>query len=620
VIGTNVCLSDDQIQAEVQRFVDQQGWPHDASTEFFLYTAPNVGSCAYPGPSSPDNPCAYDYYCAYHSWIGDISDPQYIYANMPYPNQKTVYKGHTYASVCDTEQHPNGSGSVPTEANPTPLDAADEVISTSSHEHNESITDPTAESWYNDDATSAFYGYENGDMCAWYLPDSAVLGWTSHGQFNQIIGNGEWGNAWATTDGYSGCLWYYGDVSSVDALGAPGAPSGTLTIGSTLSTTNGDWDNATAFSYEWERCDVTGDNCTIIPGALSSTYKLVTMDGGHEIRSIVWASNAAGTDDQESDPTDVVVASFPYMTTMPTINGTPQVGHPLTGDPGIWSNAPTKYTFVWQRCDGLGANCKTIKTATNTTGDPVQYMVVAADDRMTIRLLATAANKVGSGFAVQTDATDPVFGEPLAPVGPLEVEGDPLVGSLLTGHIGTWLTPEFPVTSYKVNFTRCLGAKCVIVKAGTIGGMSLVNTLTYKLLPADDKATMSFNVTAVNKAGSTLDNGLIGPIGGEPDGTVAGVDITGLTSKGHLLTATPSDFTSAPAYGTLKYKYEWERCSATGDGCKVFKTVTAATSTNTYTTVATDVTHKLRVRITALNTAGSSIPVESDAFGPITAS
>jgi hypothetical protein len=158
VIGTNVCLSDAQIQDEVKRFADLQGWPHGPNVEFFLYTAPNVGSCENPGPSSSDNPCAYDYYCAYHYFAGDPNDTttQYVYANMAYPNQKYVYKGHTYASVCDTEQHPNGSGSLPTEANPTPLDAADEVISVSSHEHNESITDPTGLSWWNDDPTSAF--------------------------------------------------------------------------------------------------------------------------------------------------------------------------------------------------------------------------------------------------------------------------------------------------------------------------------------------------------------------------------------------------------------------------------------------------------------------------------
>jgi hypothetical protein len=618
VIGTNVCLTDAQAQTEIKRFADAQGWPHGPNVEFFLYTAPNVGSCQYSGKFSSDNPCAYDYYCAYHWFFGDTPETEYIYANMAYPNQKYVFGGHTYPSVCDTGQHPNGTGSEPAEASPTPLDAADEVISITSHEHNESVTDPTGDSWYNDDKTSLFYGYENGDMCAWYLPDSAVLGWTPKGQFNQIIGNGvyytqgEWSNASATSDGYSGCVWYHGDVSSVIGTGAP-VVSGAPAIGSTLSTTDGDWGNATAISYQWERCDTVGDNCVLIPGALSSTYKLVNQDGGHEIRSLVTAGNAAGTNNQESDATDLVPATFPYVVTTPSITGTPQVGHPLTGLSGAWSNTPTKYTIVWQRCDGFGANCKPIKTVTNTDGSSVSYTLTAADDTMTIRLVVTAANKAGTGFAASSDATAPVFGEPTPLVDP-SIDGSPLVGVTLTGHVGSWTTPEFPITAYKVNFTRC-AAKCTIVKSATLTSPSA--TLTYKLVAADDKASISFNVTAVNKAGSTLDNALIGPIGGEPTGGAAA--ITGSTAKNHVLTATASGFSSDPTYGTPKYKYEWERCDSSGDNCKVFKAVTVATLTTTYTSVATDVGHQLRVRITASNTAGSSSPVESDGFGPITA-
>ena len=61
-----------------------------------------------------------------------------------------------------------------------------------SHEHNEAITDPLGNAWYDS------RGYENGDKCAWTF--GTALGTTGLGQYNQAIGNGkyylqrEWSN------------------------------------------------------------------------------------------------------------------------------------------------------------------------------------------------------------------------------------------------------------------------------------------------------------------------------------------------------------------------------------------------------------------------------------------
>jgi hypothetical protein len=52
-------------------------------------------------------------------------------------------------------------------------------------------------------------------------------------------------------------------------------------------------------------------------------------------------------------------------------------------------------------------------------------------------------------------------------------------------------------------------------------------------------------------------------------------------------------------------------------GLRHFKTMTVATPTTTYTTVAADNGHKLGVWITAINAAGSSDFVPSALVGPI---
>lgn len=161
---TSVCLSDAQIQSEIQKVVSANHWPTGATTEYFMFTAKGVGSCS--GSS-----CAFSNYCAYHSWIGSGSS-QILYANMPYAD--------TVPANCDAGQHPNNSD-------------ADATINVTSHEHNETITDPNGNAWYDR------RGYENGDKCAWKF--GTQLGSTASGQYNQLINGNpyelqmEWSNA-----------------------------------------------------------------------------------------------------------------------------------------------------------------------------------------------------------------------------------------------------------------------------------------------------------------------------------------------------------------------------------------------------------------------------------------
>jgi len=143
---TSVCLSDAQIQAEIEKDIAANGWTASPTTEFFMFTAKGIGSCS--GSS-----CAFSQYCAYHSWTGSV-----LYANMPYAD--------TVPAACDAGNHPNG-------------DDADATINVTSHEHNETITDENGNAWYDR------RGYENGDKCAWKF--GTQLGGTSGSYYNQTI-------------------------------------------------------------------------------------------------------------------------------------------------------------------------------------------------------------------------------------------------------------------------------------------------------------------------------------------------------------------------------------------------------------------------------------------------
>jgi hypothetical protein len=103
--------------------------------------------------------------------------------------------------------------------------------------------------------------------------------------------------------------------------------------------------------------------------------------------------------------------SAPVNTTAPTVAGTKAVGQTLTTNNGVWTNAPTNYAYIWQRCNAAGGACVAIAGATLPT-----YVLLAADKGATIRSVVTASNAAGAGQAtpsVQTEvirSIDVVFG------------------------------------------------------------------------------------------------------------------------------------------------------------------------------------------------------------------
>ena len=106
---------------------------------------------------------------------------------------------------------------------------------------------------------------------------------------------------------------------------APPAVSGTTSVGSTLTTTNGTWSGTTpiTFTYAWQRCNATGGSCSAISGATTSTYTLQQVDAGTTLRAQVTATNADGNASSTSVPTAVVQSTpAPPATGCPTTKDT----------------------------------------------------------------------------------------------------------------------------------------------------------------------------------------------------------------------------------------------------------------------------------------------------------
>jgi hypothetical protein len=102
----------------------------------------------------------------------------------------------------------------------------------------------------------------------------------------------------------------------------------------------------------------------------------------------------------------------PTNTSLPTVSGTSQEGQTLTATAGSWSGDPTGYSYQWRRCDGTGANCASISSATSAS-----YNAQTADVASTLRVVVTASNTAGPVSATSA-ATAVVAAAPTAPPPP----------------------------------------------------------------------------------------------------------------------------------------------------------------------------------------------------------
>ena len=200
--GYSACVSDVQLQAEVDSVTAANSLPHDLSHIYVLYLPKGVESCFNPGSTTSNNACTINHqptsaYCAYHN----MDTTSAVYANMAYPIYHSPLSTVRFTCGSDARvagfdrqiESPNGN-----------LDA-DVEISPTSHEIVEAITDPDTETgWYDSS------GFENGDDCAYiYGPTRGAPG----GYFNQVINGGHFltqeefsNNLFNSSGGTAACL------------------------------------------------------------------------------------------------------------------------------------------------------------------------------------------------------------------------------------------------------------------------------------------------------------------------------------------------------------------------------------------------------------------------------
>ncbi len=205
-----ICMTDQQIRAELVGFIEAHKLPTDLQHEYFLLTPAGVESCLQENEKSCSDGSTHPGFCAYHGYI-PVSSGVIIYANDPYVAGLACNPG---------EQLPNEN----------PSDAT--IAGGLAHEHSESLTDPELNAWYDSK------GQEVADRCRTGKTKTEFgepLGTAPDGaDYNQVI-NGdlywfqqEWSNELA------GCSQRFAQFPVVTKLSPR---KGALTGGTTVTIT-----------------------------------------------------------------------------------------------------------------------------------------------------------------------------------------------------------------------------------------------------------------------------------------------------------------------------------------------------------------------------------------------
>jgi N,N-dimethylformamidase beta subunit-like, C-terminal len=428
----------------------------------------------------------------------------------------------------------------------------------------------------------------------------------------------------------------------------------------------GSWANSpTRYSYQWQDCDGSGNNCANIAGATSSAYVLTASDANATVRVVVTASNAGGSNAATSSPTGVVqpggtlgvttvgsntdsfssdrkrvnkfqltvAGSVPKLTMWlePTTTSGQETLKGLiyadqSGSPGALLGLSNPLTFhstdqagwydlVFPSSIPLQPATYWIGVITGGTGGVTGFRWTSVSG-----VRAANANTYTSGPTnpfgsasfdaeqMSVYATYATSAPPSKPVNtsPPTLSGPATEWQTLTAQAGSWSNNP---TAFAYQWRDCDGGgnNCTDIAGATDS--------IYQLGPSDVNATVRVAVTASNAGGSTTavsaQSGVVQAAAPPAPVNTSPPSIGGTAQQGQTLSAQPGTWQNSPT----SYSYQWRDCDASGNNCV---DIGSATSPN-YVLAAGDVGSTIRVAVTATNAGGSSPPVMSLPTGVVQA-
>ncbi|HEX5223493.1 MAG TPA: hypothetical protein VFW29_00055 [Solirubrobacteraceae bacterium] len=338
------------------------------------------------------------------------------------------------------------------------------------------------------------------------------------------------------------------------------------------------------FSYQWERCNASGEECAEIPGAAAQRRKVAHEDVGHTLRVTVTASNGEGSASKTSPATAVIAISKPVKFRAPAIVGTVADGKLLTAAPGTWRGTPPlSFAYQWRVC--AMRVCSDIPGATASTYRPVTSQIGKQ-----LRVVVTAHNSAGTASDTSPFSKKIVGGPPVNVEAP-SVTGFTIDGQTLTLHPGTWAgTPPIEL-SYQWLSCSLLTETCSPI-AGATGTSYTAGPLDVgNAFEVEVTARSGYGVETVTSAPTSIVTALL-------PSSVQLPKIDGLFQDGGLLSAVAGVWKGTEPIST---SLQWQLCDATGSACSDIDGAVGSV----LSLVSGDIGDTVRVVETASNSAGS---------------
>ena len=448
----DICITDAQIQAELNSFLASQHVPADFTHEYFLLTPPDVASCFdSAGHSCSANADQSAQFCAYHSQTGQ----GYIYSNIP--DLSGLSGCDPFAT--DGYSYDNGPG--------------DGMISAISHEHNESITDPQPNNAWTDWGSSV--GGEIGDKCNFDADQdpNTQFGSSFDNPYNQVINNDHYWLQREWSNQTKSCLDNFTPSGTTAAASFTQSPSGgnavSFNAGASSSSPGG------VAEYVWQFNDSTGGGQNTTLETTSPVFTHTFPARGTYLVALT-VMNADGT---SYGTAHFVTAGF----TAPTAAFTPANG--LEGAPMTFSgagstdpNAGGSLTYAWNFGDGSTATGASASHAFHAGLYNVQLTVTDSASGLT--------NSVSHGLAVLDEVPSASFSAPSGRA------GTPLT------FAGSGSDPDGTISSYSWSFgdgasASGAGARHAYGRAGTY-------TVTLRATDSSGQSASVSHSVRVNRA------------------------------------------------------------------------------------------------------------------------
>ena len=363
--------------------------------------------------------------------------------------------------------------------------------------------------------------------------------------------------------------------------------SGEPEVGKTLTATTGTWTGGgVTFSFRWQSCQSNGTNCGNIsgPSAENASFQITDTEAERAVRVVVTATNSGGAVKKESTTSEPIRRLAPVNTAAPQVSGLAQQGQVLSTTDGTWTGSGITFKYHWLRCDAAGANCVTIAGA---AAERVTYTVTVTDVGSTLRSEVTATNFGHSVVGPRSGATALVTPPPPLNTALPSVPGLLRQGVTVIAANGSWLGS--PTFGYQ--WQRCVELACTAIVGAS--------AQAYVPVAADVGKALRVIVTGTNAGGSasatSANSAVVLP---PPPANTAVPTITGTRKVGQVLTAVDGTWTNNPTF-----TYQWRRCDSNGNNCSAI----AGAVNKTYTLVAEDGAHKMRVDVTGTNPGGTAL-------------